>query len=175
MLRVVVGFASYSSKTNEISKENNEWYKNLAKCESIIIEKGDVECYDTFFHMTQKYEGCGIITLREQILPSIIMANKYNYSKACQDVLYRTTLSPYSMGLHSKIAAREKYALYWGLFFTKRGISLRDEGCLRDYARLMSESGFFSVEDSIFGEEIYDLLDKNRNNSVDIWKEYKKL
>lgn len=172
ILRIMIGFSSYNCKINKISQEENKWYENLARCESIIIEKGDVECYDTFRHNIEKYEDAAIIKLRKQVLPSIIMANRYGYGKACKTVFYET--NHYSLRLYHKSLVKDRYAFDWGEAFLKRGIALKDKNCLYDYSQLL-ETGYFSKEDSILGSKIYRLIDKNRDDSVTLWKEYRKL
>lgn len=182
LLRVLTGCFSYHSKLNQIATRENEWYENLAKCESLIIENGDIASYKKFLHTIVNYEGCGMFEIRKQVLPTIIMANKYNYGFACYKA-YTQIIGDGLLGWHDKNAkytdnadAREKLAADCCRIFLERGIQLHDMSSLINYSSFLGNKNYtYSYKDSIYGKRLYELYIKYDNDSVKLWTEVEKI
>lgn len=82
VLRLIVSGGETGYRLYKLNKENDEWYKQLSECESLMIEKGDTACSDTFMSVLSTTVDYEWVIKRRQVLPQIILANKYSYKHA---------------------------------------------------------------------------------------------
>lgn len=156
----------YLKRSDSIIKAEDHWNRELAKCESIIIENGDSCCYDTF-HLSyiQKTDGLGLLDRRRQLLPSLIMANHYSYKYAFAPMYYWTT-AEYSRikKLDTLNSDGDKLACYLVYDFLVRGLYAGDPHCGDILLKLSQEGILFANSTSTktkINDKVKSLYEKN--------------
>lgn len=130
---ILIGFGIGFIKKHIDSKRidsDSQYYE----CESGVIEKGNIICYNRITSTPDK----------EWLLYSIIMANKYNYPKACYDFYW--TL----MGENILKNKKNDLSTVRLVFpFLRRGAEMRNYGCVEALMKMYSDGEYVDQDKNI--------------------------